>query len=175
MKLKFHSLSVLLISFFITAQIFAQSKTENIVIVTLDGMRWQEVFGGADSSILRNSKYTKDFEGTSQKFWSANLEERRKKLFPFLWNTVAHYGQLHGNRKLDSKVNNANPYKFSYPGYSEIFTGFPDSSVNSNDKIKNNPMYCHILKRITNNIEKYSVFIKSNEIRETKRDLFQLD
>ena len=137
MKLKFHSLSVLLISFFITAQIFAQSKTENIVIVTLDGMRWQEVFGGADSSILRNSKYTKDFEGTSQKFWSANLEERRKKLFPFLWNTVAHYGQLHGNRKLDSKVNNANPYKFSYPGYSEIFTGFPDSSVNSNDKIKN--------------------------------------
>ena len=27
----------------------AQLKTENIVIVTLDGMRWQEVFSGADS------------------------------------------------------------------------------------------------------------------------------
>ena len=35
--------------------------------------------------------------------------------------------------------------------------------ISLNDKIKNNPMYCHILKRITNNIEKYSVFIKSNE------------
>ena len=37
----------------------AQSKTENIVIVTLDGMRWQELFGGADSVLLRNSNIPK--------------------------------------------------------------------------------------------------------------------
>jgi hypothetical protein len=30
-------------------------------------------------------------------------------------------------------VDVANPYWFSYPGYSEIFTGFPDSAVNSNN------------------------------------------
>ena len=32
-----------------------------------------------------------------------------------------------------NKVDNANKYKFSYPGYNEIFTGFPDSLINSND------------------------------------------
>ncbi len=35
------------------------------------------------------------------------------------------------------KLNNANPYKFSYPGYNESFTGYPDPEVNSNDKILN--------------------------------------
>ncbi|MFD1469815.1 hypothetical protein ACFQ48_16420 [Hymenobacter caeli] len=28
-------------------------RTENVVLVTLDGMRWQEVFGGADSALFR--------------------------------------------------------------------------------------------------------------------------
>ena len=36
-----------------------------------------------------------------------------------------------------NEVNNANRYKFSYPGYNEIFTGYPDTAVNSNDKILN--------------------------------------
>jgi predicted AlkP superfamily pyrophosphatase or phosphodiesterase len=31
----------------------------------------------------------------------------------------------------------ANPYVFSYPGYNEIFTGYPDTAIHSNDKIKN--------------------------------------
>ena len=127
-------LCVLLLS---SAFIFSQSKTENIVIVTLDGMRWQEVFGGADSAILKNKKYTKDSSGTSNDFWLAESNERRKKLFPFLWNTVAAQGQLYGNRWVGNKVDNANRYWFSYPGYNEIFTGYPDTAVNSNDKIWN--------------------------------------
>jgi hypothetical protein len=111
-------------------------KTENIIIVTLDGMRWQEVFGGIDSVLMVNKKYTRDSAGAA-KFWSNDMLERRKKLFPFLWNTVAPQGQLYGNRYIGSDVDNANPYKFSYPGYNEIFTGFPDTAVNSNDKIPN--------------------------------------
>jgi hypothetical protein len=47
---------------------------------------------------------------------------------------MAHQGQLYGNRNNSSEVNNANPYWFSYPGYNEIFTGYPDTAVNSNDK-----------------------------------------
>ncbi|MDE3235215.1 MAG: alkaline phosphatase family protein [Bacteroidota bacterium] len=121
----------------ISVSAFAQRKTENIIIVTLDGMRWQEVFGGADSVLLRNKKYTKDSVGTNKKFWSTDLSERRKKLFPFLWSVVMKNGQLHGNRNEGSFVNVANPYSFSYPGYNEIFTGYPDTAVNSNDKIKN--------------------------------------
>ncbi len=42
----------------------ANRKTENIVIVTLDGMRWQEVFGGADSALINNINYTKDTADT---------------------------------------------------------------------------------------------------------------
>ena len=112
-------------------------KTENIVIVTLDGMRWQEVFGGADSVLINNAAYTKDTADAKSKFWSSDTDERRKKLFPFLWSTIAQQGQLYGNRKYNNNVNNANPYWFSYPGYNEIFTGYPDTAVNSNDKIYN--------------------------------------
>jgi hypothetical protein len=129
--------SALLLLLTITISVTAQLKTENIVIVTLDGMRWQEVFSGADSAILKNKKYTKDSSGTSKDFWIDDASERRKKLFPFLWSTVAAQGQLYGNRWAGNNVNNANPYWFSYPGYNEIFTGFPDTAVNSNDKIWN--------------------------------------
>ncbi|MBS1510807.1 MAG: alkaline phosphatase family protein [Bacteroidetes bacterium] len=115
----------------------AQHKTENLIVVTLDGMRWEEVFGGADSAILKNKKYTRDSSGTSHDFWTDDSNERRKKLFPFLWSTVATEGQLYGNRWKGSQVNNANRYWFSYPGYNEIFTGYPDTAVNSNDKVWN--------------------------------------
>lgn len=115
----------------------AQPKTENIVLVTLDGLRWQEVFGGADSVLLKDKNYTRDYEGTTKVFWNDNITERRKMLFPFLWTVIAPNGQLHGNRTTGSKVNVANPYQFSYPGYNELLTGFPDNAVNSNDKIYN--------------------------------------
>ena len=129
------SLTVLLLVF--AACMVAQQKTEKLVIVTLDGMRWQEVFDGADSAILKNKKYTKDSSGTSKTFWADDAAERRKKLFPFLWSTIATQGQLYGNRWQGNKVDNANPYWFSYPGYNEIFTGYPDTAVNSNDKTWN--------------------------------------
>jgi Type I phosphodiesterase / nucleotide pyrophosphatase len=117
--------------------ISAQRKTENLVIVTLDGMRWQEVFGGVDEILVNDSVFNHDRKGLHEKFWAVTPEERRAKLFPFLWTTVAKQGQLYGNRKYDNKVDNANPFWFSYPGYNEIFTGYPDTAVNSNDKILN--------------------------------------
>lgn len=124
---------------FIVTLCFAQAthKTENVIIVTLDGMRWQEVFGGVDSALMNNNEYNRDSASMRKSFWSDDVIERRKKLFPFLWTTVAANGQLYGNRKLNNNVNTANPYWFSYPGYNEIFTGYPDTAVNSNDKILN--------------------------------------
>ena len=126
-----------LLVFISTQKILAQLKTENLVVVTLDGMRWEEVFGGADSALLKNKNFTRDSAGTSSKFWDDDIEKRRKNLFPFLWSTVARNGQLYGNRWNGNEVNNANRYKFSYPGYNEIFTGYPDTAVNSNDTILN--------------------------------------
>ena len=113
------------------------TKTENVIIVTLDGMRWQEVFGGIDTSIANDSVFTRDRRGMKEKFGGASIEERRQKLFPFLWNTIGTQGQLYGNRTYDNKIDNSNPYWFSYPGYNEIFTGYPDTAINSNDKIQN--------------------------------------
>ncbi|MEP6845195.1 MAG: alkaline phosphatase family protein [Panacibacter sp.] len=130
-------LLLLFISLAVFSISFAQQKTENVVIVTLDGLRWQEVFKGVDSAIIVNKKFTGDSEQVTKKFWRDDINERRAQLFPFLWNTVAQHGQLYGNRTKGSNVNNANPYWFSYPGYNEIFTGYPDTTVDSNDKVPN--------------------------------------
>jgi hypothetical protein len=113
------------------------AATENVVIVTFDGLRWQEVFDGLDEAIVNDKTFTKDAASLNKQFGAATPEERRKKLLPFLWNTIAAQGQLHGNRAAGSKVNVRNRYWFSYPGYNEIFTGYPDTLVNSNDKNPN--------------------------------------
>jgi len=115
----------------------AQQVSENLIIVTLDGMRWQEVFKGADKEILANKKFTKDSLGSFNQYWREDANTRREILFPFIWKEIAKKGQIIGNRALGNYFNNANPYKFSYPGYNEIFTGYPDTAVNSNDKILN--------------------------------------
>lgn len=125
---------LLMLQFFLSS---AQIKTENLVIVTLDGMRWQELFSGIDPVIIKNKVFTKDSASLVQQFWSNDKQERRAKLFPFIWNELAKKGQVYGNRNLGNLVDNANPYKFSYPGYNEIFTGYPDPKVNSNEKIWN--------------------------------------
>ena len=111
----------------------AQWQTENIIIITTDGFRWQEVFKGMDSAIANNSKFNQgDSEYIYKTYWADKENERRKKLMPFLWSTMVSKGQIFGNRTLGSKVDNANPYWFSYPGYSEIFTGYADTNINSN-------------------------------------------
>lgn len=132
--MKYSIITLLFIAFTITA---ANAQKSNVVIVTLDGMRWQEVFKGIDETLMNDSVYNHDRKGLHDKFWAATETERRKKLFPFLWSTVAQQGQLYGNRAFNNNVDNANPYWFSYPGYNEIFTGYPDTAVNSNDKIYN--------------------------------------
>ena len=112
----------------------AQHQAENIIIITTDGFRWQEVFKGMDSAIANNSKYNQgDSDYIFKQYWSNDENERRIKLFPFLWSTVVNNGQLFGNRTAGSKVDNMNPYWFSYPGYSEIMTGYADTAVNKND------------------------------------------
>jgi hypothetical protein len=114
-----------------------QAQAENSIVITLDGFRWQEVFKGADPYLINDTRFVKDTAELKQAFWAATVEERRKKLLPFFWSVMAKEGQLHGNRDLGSKCNVLNPYNFSYPGYNELFTGYPDTAVNSNDKIPN--------------------------------------
>jgi hypothetical protein len=112
-------------------------KTENLVIITLDGMRWQEIFSGTDTIILNNSSYTKDADNLNEHFDGPTPADKRKKLLPFLWSVIANKGQIYGNRSFQNFANVANPYKISYPGYNEILTGFPDPDLKVNDKVPN--------------------------------------
>lgn len=129
---------------FIPFNLIAQQKNsaiKNIIVITSDGLRWQEIFKGMDADIANNARFNqgkKDSVEIYKRYWSENTEERRKKLMPFFWNTLATKGQLYGNREKNNKVNVANPYWFSYPGYNEILTGYPDVDVNSNE-YKANP------------------------------------
>ena len=131
---KAFSILFILFSFLSHAQ-----KTENIIIITTDGFRWQEVFKGMDSAIANDKKFNQDDSTYIYKnYYSTDFAVARKKLMPFLWTEIATKGQIYGNRDLGNKVDVSNPYWFSYPGYSEIFTGNVDLQVNSND-YKPNP------------------------------------
>jgi hypothetical protein len=120
----------------------AEGRTDNVVLVTLDGARWQEIFSGLDERLLRAAA-PKDIDITSlqayKQFSGATPEERRAKLMPFLWGTlVARYGSIAGNRALRSHASVTNQHWFSYPGYSEILTGQAhDAVINSNDARRN--------------------------------------
>lgn len=105
-----------------------------LVIVTFDGYRWKDVFRGADSSLLfPKLTGSKDSARLVEAFWSPDRIERRRKLMPFFWQTIAAHGQVYGDRDIGSLDNVTNPYWFSYPGYNEIFTGYADTAINSND------------------------------------------
>lgn len=119
----------------VTGQVsFAQERhTKKLIVITFDGYRWQELFRGADSALLFNRKYvSQDSLSRVKKFWGKDISERRSKLMPFFWNEIALRGRIYGNRDLGNLVNVRNPYWFSYPGYNEIFTGYPDTLINSN-------------------------------------------
>lgn len=122
----------------ITADINAQNTDTKVVLITLDGLRWQELFSGADPLLVANENYVSDTTALKEAFWRDTATERRQELFPFLWKEVSKIGQLHGNRILDSKMDLTNTQWFSYPGYSEILTGRADDTrITSNDKFPN--------------------------------------
>lgn len=123
-------------------------KEPKVFLITLDGVRWQDLFTGIDT-VLLNSPYTQDKELLTKKFIGNSQEENRTLLMPFFWNTIAKKGLLYGNRNKDSKVNLTNKMAFSYPGYNEILTGKADDvNVISNDKLYNKNVT--ILEKVNN-------------------------
>jgi hypothetical protein len=112
-------------------------RTENVILVMVDGLRWQEVFGGAVEPLLNKEQGVTDVEAAKARFWRPTAAERRQTLMPFLWSTVAVQGQLFGNRARGSDASVTNGLKFSYPGYSETLCGFVDPRVDSNKKVPN--------------------------------------
>ena len=64
-------------------------------------------------------------------------EERRARLFPFLWGTLVPQGEIYGDLDAGSDAHVTNGFNFSYPGYSETLTGHGDPRIHSNDNMPN--------------------------------------
>src|SRR4051794_7810449 len=90
--------------------------TQNLVIVTLDGFRWQELFNGADESLLdKKAGGVRDLERLKNRYWRATADERRAALMPFFWNVLAKEGQVFGDPTRKAPTRLTNGLKFSYP------------------------------------------------------------
>src|ERR1700730_1685921 len=110
-------------------------KSRNVVLIVADGLRWQEIFTGADARLLNDQDggIWDRPEDLRREFWREDVAERRAALFPFLWDTVARQGQIFGNQNKGSVACVTNGMAFSYPGYNEMLTGFPDGKIDSNE------------------------------------------
>jgi hypothetical protein len=109
-----------------------RSDDRRLILVTIDGTRWQEVFRGADEAL-----WPKTGKAPPLPYAGTSAAERRRALMPFLWNTVVAGGQIFGDADAGSVFNIQNPHRFSYPGYHDLLSGFTSLDINSNDKNPN--------------------------------------
>lgn len=114
----------------------AQAPARNVVVITIDGLRWQEMFGGPDLEYFKKDKDGKPV-AVSKRFWRDTPQERRAAMMPFVWGTIATKGQIFGDPARQSRAHVTNGLWFSYPGYNEMFAGAADSRISSNDKVPN--------------------------------------
>jgi hypothetical protein len=111
----------------------------NVVLVTLDGVRVQELFAGYDTIIAGAEKEFNGIRSPEQlrsDYWRATPEGRRSALMPVFWDSLVPRGVLLGNPERGSLVSLANPHRFSAPGYQEILTGKYQPDVTSNAPVR---------------------------------------
>jgi len=110
-------------------------QAENVLLFTLDGLRWQEVFAGVDGALLtEEAGGVDDVDATREEFWRPTPEESRRAVMPFLWDVIVPSGQIFGNVWRSSEMRVTNGRNFSYPCYHEMLGGFPDQRIDSNEK-----------------------------------------
>ena len=89
----------------------SKKEESRVVVIAIDGLRWQEVFEGA----------------------------RRDSLMPFLWEMGRKKGCMIGNRNRKSKMEVANGIWKSYAGYSEMLCGVTDDEHIFDNRKQYNP------------------------------------
>jgi hypothetical protein len=120
----------------------AQTTDPSVILITLDGARTEEIFGGLDLDVMKSTlkeKQKLEDQPAYKRFWATTPEARREKLMPFFWGTLMRrHGSVAGNLRAGSSVTLTNTHRFSYPGYSEILLGEPhDADIKSNDPTRN--------------------------------------
>ena len=79
-------------------------KQRNLVLITVDGLRQQEFFGGIDEKLVGENQ-----ESLRSAYGRGSAAARREALMPFFWKTLAPTGVVLGNRSVGSAVKVANP------------------------------------------------------------------
>jgi hypothetical protein len=120
------------------------ADTRNVILVTADGLRWQEVFRGIDPILAREkSAGMEKADDRRKKYARSTDREQREALMPFFWTKLAPRAAVFSDVKI------TNRFRVSYPGYSEILTGHSsDDAIHGNDPIRNpNETVLEFLKR----------------------------
>jgi hypothetical protein len=105
-----------------TGRVGAAERAESaVVLVVLDGVRWQDVFAGADPALARAC-------GFSAGAWTS-----APALMPNLHRLIEKEGIALGASRGHPDISASGPHFISLPGYEEIFSGRPDPTCDSND------------------------------------------
>lgn len=115
------------------SQLRTRGSRHAVVLVVIDGVRWQEVFRGGDCALMTKDQGVDDTLALRAAYCRPTANSARAALMPFLWGTVARLGMIVGDRDQGSDAHISNTMKFSYPGYNEIVTGVPDPRIDKND------------------------------------------
>src|SRR3954453_21486131 len=95
-----------------------QTVPRNVVLVTADGLRWQELFTGIDPMLMNEkSAGMQEADKLRKELWKDSPEARRSALLPFFWTKLAPLGIVAGNVRKGSSVEVTNGFRVSYPGY----------------------------------------------------------
>jgi len=90
---------LLILSLSLQLHLKAQDNAPNLIVITTDGLRWQEVFNGMDFALANHKKFNHgDSAYLYNKYGSISVTERQTKLLPFFWQSIAKKGLLFGNR-----------------------------------------------------------------------------
>jgi hypothetical protein len=111
---------------------------DRVIVISLDGVRTQEMFGGLDVTILQHvlgPKKKAEAHPLYGAYWRPTREARREALMPFLWGTfLEQHASIVGDHQAGSVMTLGNAHRFSYPGYAELMTGAPhDNVIDTND------------------------------------------
>lgn len=110
------------------------AAAQYVVFISIDGLRPQEFFEGADPRLFLADLGVKDAEAAKGRYLAGDREANRRKLLPYLWSRIESDGWAAGDWQNDSHVTVSNGLYFSYPGYNEMLCGFGDPRVDSNAK-----------------------------------------
>jgi hypothetical protein len=160
----------------------AQQRTENVVLVTLDGARRQEIFGGLDAGLYKKIDANAENTEVYKTFAAETPAARREKLMPFFWQVwMTRHGSIAGNRELKSDAETTNNLFVSYPGYSEILTGEAhDDVIKSNAYVQNRfPSFLQFLqgklKLDRNRVAAFASWRVMNAVASNRADAFTIN